>query len=107
MALPFIPVRGQIKAWPYYALTTVTIPFLFAETKRWRWDRWIGELSYPIYLIHFLVIWIGQAALPTTWQPHLSFWAMLGSTAAAIGLMRVIVQPLENWRAEKLSGNPL
>jgi peptidoglycan/LPS O-acetylase OafA/YrhL len=101
VAFPFIPVRGQFKAWPYYALATVTIPFLFAETKNWRWDRWIGELSYPVYLIHFLVIWICQAALPAAWQHNRSLWAMIGSVAAAIVLHLGFIAPLEQWRARR------
>jgi peptidoglycan/LPS O-acetylase OafA/YrhL len=32
------------------------LPWLFGLTARWKWDRWLGELSYPIYLSHFLVV---------------------------------------------------
>jgi peptidoglycan/LPS O-acetylase OafA/YrhL len=102
VAFPFIPGRGSLKAWPYFALTTVTLPFLFAETKNWRWDRWLGELSYPIYLIHFLIIWICQAALPPAWQDNRSLWAMLGSLAASIILVQIALQPFENWRASRV-----
>ncbi|MFN0125674.1 MAG: acyltransferase family protein [Verrucomicrobiales bacterium] len=101
LAFPFIPVPGQIKAWPYYALATFTIPFLFAESKNWRWDRWIGELSYPIYLIHFLVVWICQAILPASWQSNRSLWAMVGSILASILLSQLALQPFERWRARR------
>jgi peptidoglycan/LPS O-acetylase OafA/YrhL len=102
IAMPFIPLRGQIKAWPYYALATVTIPFLFAETKNWRWDRYVGELSYPIYLIHFLVVHLCALALPQSWQWNRSFWAMIGSVLASILLVRWVVEPLERRRQARL-----
>lgn len=101
VAFPFIPVRGQLKAWPYFALTTLTLPFLFAETQHWRWDRWIGELSYPVYLLHMVVVWICQAALPASWQTNRSLWAMLGSLALSTAVMRLLLEPFESWRAAR------
>lgn len=35
-----------------YVLITLAVPPIFALTKNWRWDRSIGELSYPVYLVH-------------------------------------------------------
>ncbi|HLP30290.1 MAG TPA: acyltransferase [Geothrix sp.] len=101
LAFPFIPLRGQLKAWPYFALATLTIPFLFAETRNLRWDRWIGELSYPVYLIHFLVIWICEAALPPAAQKNLGLWAIIGSIAVSIVLLRTLLEPFERWRARR------
>lgn len=33
----------------------LSVPFIFALTKNNKVDRWIGELSYPVYLTHELV----------------------------------------------------
>lgn len=33
------------------------LPYLFKFQSKNRWDRKIGELSYPIYISHLLVIW--------------------------------------------------
>jgi peptidoglycan/LPS O-acetylase OafA/YrhL len=41
---------------PLYGLTALLLPFLFAATKDIKIDRMIGELSYPIYLVHIAVI---------------------------------------------------
>lgn len=101
LGFSFIPLPGQIKAWPYYGLATVTIPFLFAQTKNWRWDRYIGELSYPVYLIHFLVVWICEAALPAAWQWNRSLWAMAGSLLLSLLLSWALIEPLERWRAQR------
>ena len=50
----------------------VAMPFIFAATKGSRTDRWLGELSYPIYLVHIIVI--------------LNFERLTGLTADALTL---------------------
>ena len=36
----------------------VFLPFIFSITKNNKLDRYIGELSYPLYISHMLVIWV-------------------------------------------------
>lgn len=36
----------------FVGLFIVLVPFLFELTKRNRYDRFIGDLSYPVYLVH-------------------------------------------------------
>jgi peptidoglycan/LPS O-acetylase OafA/YrhL len=40
----------------FYILLAFSIPFIFLITKSNSFDRYIGELSYPIYISHILVI---------------------------------------------------
>ena len=40
----------------YYGMLFITLPFIFALTKKNNVDGYIGRLSYPMYIIHFLVI---------------------------------------------------
>jgi peptidoglycan/LPS O-acetylase OafA/YrhL len=42
--------------WVLYVTFALSIPFIFECTKHWYADRVIGELSYPLYLIHGLVV---------------------------------------------------
>ena len=44
-------------------LTVALIPFLFQATKNQTLDRGLGELSYPIYVCHMLVIWFLERGL--------------------------------------------
>ncbi|MCB1224366.1 MAG: acyltransferase [Verrucomicrobiales bacterium] len=39
-----------------YTGVTLSIPVLFARCARLSWDREIGDLSYPVYLVHVTVI---------------------------------------------------
>jgi peptidoglycan/LPS O-acetylase OafA/YrhL len=41
-----------------YVLTALLIPFLFEASRAARWDRHIGDLSYPVYASQFLVAMI-------------------------------------------------
>lgn len=47
-----------LEEWLFYILITITIPFLFNLSKKSKFDRLIGELSYPMYIVHGLVIGI-------------------------------------------------
>jgi len=51
--LPYITF--SCKELIYFSLVTIAIPFLFNTYKSNKWDREIGELSYPIYMSHIFV----------------------------------------------------
>jgi peptidoglycan/LPS O-acetylase OafA/YrhL len=42
--------------WMFYIFVTISIPFLFSLTKNSKLDNFIGEFSYPVYLIHPAII---------------------------------------------------
>src|SRR3979411_2191986 len=42
----------------------VSVPRLFEITGKLAWDKYIGELSYPFYICHFLFGWL---VLPSTY----------------------------------------
>lgn len=44
----------------FFVAIVLVLPFLFNLTKRSKIDSFIGELSYPMYLCHMLVIWLFQ-----------------------------------------------
>ncbi len=67
----YIAFRGQLLfpiqrfPWWIFAGVTAAVPFLFAKTASNKWDRFAGDLSYPVYVNHFIVIQIlGSAITP-------------------------------------------
>jgi peptidoglycan/LPS O-acetylase OafA/YrhL len=50
----------------YFVAIVLALPFLFKLTKHSKIDSFIGELSYPMYLCHMLVIWLFQLIGVTT-----------------------------------------
>lgn len=40
----------------YISVFFIGLPFIFILTKNWKNDKYIGELSYPIYISHIFVL---------------------------------------------------
>jgi peptidoglycan/LPS O-acetylase OafA/YrhL len=64
----------------------------------------VGELSYPIYVVHILVKWVFLAAqgVERTGQAEVSGLGLLaGSVLVAAGIEKVVGFPLEKWRQRR------
>ena len=60
----FVEIDYQIPI--YLLLFFISIPFVFMLSKHWKIDRYIGELSYPIYISHMLVsTFVSYSKIPT------------------------------------------
>lgn len=44
------------KMYIYFIFFFISIPFVFILSKNWTKDRYIGELSYPIYISHIFIL---------------------------------------------------
>jgi peptidoglycan/LPS O-acetylase OafA/YrhL len=69
-------------------------------TRRQPVDRMVGELSYPVYLLHYTVVLLVTAAmaawkLPETLRGEM---AALVSVAAAVLVQATLLGPFEKWR---------
>jgi len=54
------------KIYAYFLIFFLCLPFVFILSKKWTKDRYIGELSYPIYISHMLVLMlVGYLEVPT------------------------------------------
>ncbi len=51
-----VPLSEWIKLPMLFALCFLSLPFLFIFQDKNRVDQWIGDLSYPLYIGHMLVI---------------------------------------------------
>lgn len=51
-----IPLPVGIRVLGLIGLVAIAIPLVFLRTKNYKWDRYIGELSYPVYISHLLVV---------------------------------------------------
>lgn len=49
-----LPVSEEVKHWGFLVLLVPAVPFIFELSKNSAVDRWIGTLSYPIYIVHML-----------------------------------------------------
>lgn len=75
----YLPINTKLPV--YVTLLTLSLPSLFLMTKNNKIDRLIGELSYPVYLSHFVLVPLAK---------RLSLYTGLHETSLLIGLTLLV-----------------
>lgn len=94
-----IPIAGTIKTFILFLVFFVLLPVTFIYQGTSRLDKLVGELSYPIYIGHLLVVMV----LRKIWDPNtndiiVSVSNVLGAIVFAYILNKYIGRPVENLR---------
>lgn len=101
VCLPMLGLDNATSRWVMYGAITALIPFIFNAFKDNAFDRWIGDLSYPMYLCHLVIV-----ALVLIYEPPLAAWVAIGGTLLASALLLVLVdRPVDRWR-QRRAGAP-
>ena len=80
----------------YYPLFAAAVPLLFMLSKDSRIDRYIGELSYPMYISHLLVLYV---LTRLNWPMPLL--GPLLTVAISVALFELIDRPVERFRQNR------
>lgn len=96
-----IPVPDEVRHWAFLGLVLISVPLLFAATQRDAVDRWIGEMSYPLYLIHQVSGYATEPLLRRLHGAAFDIAALFIPLAAAALVYTVFERPFEKWRAER------
>jgi peptidoglycan/LPS O-acetylase OafA/YrhL len=89
LALPAMqPALGEGAYWLVLLATVPVLPAVFHATMNVRWDRRLGDLSYPIYISHLLVMWIGEFLFGIPLR-GLVYFALPAALPAAVLLNRL------------------
>ena len=76
------------------------IPFLFRASKELTVDRWLGDLSYPIYVCKFMVIaWAERSRIDDLGVRHQIAWAAI--VLISIVLLIAVDRPIELLRQRR------
>lgn len=85
----------------FYGYCAWALPLAFQLTRVNRVDRYLGELSYPVYLTHLLVI---SVALYSGWTGRwLAALIVVMVAAASIAVHEFVQQPVDRFRASRVS----
>jgi peptidoglycan/LPS O-acetylase OafA/YrhL len=97
-------VPKPFKSVPCVVLVFLSLPILFDWTRKSRFHKWVGDLSYPIYICHILVKWgllalMGVSKVGVTTPPG---WVLLvGATGMAALLLWLVDYPVDHWRQRR------
>jgi peptidoglycan/LPS O-acetylase OafA/YrhL len=99
VTMPLLHLPRFLMAWVAYIAIAVAAPFLFNAFKNNAIDRWIGDLSYPMYLCHL----VGVGVVLTFWadQPWALWAALGGALAMSIALLLLVDHPVDRWRQKR------
>ena len=99
----FIPVAPR--SFICVALVVLSLPILFDWTKKSRFQKWVGDLSYPVYICHILVKWgllgvMGVSKKGVTSPP--GWLLLLGAIALSALLLWLVDYPIDRWRQRRV-----
>jgi peptidoglycan/LPS O-acetylase OafA/YrhL len=96
-----IPLSLMVKTILLFLIFFLLLPFVFLFKDKWGADKWIGELSYPIYICHILVINVVSffsRRLAINDSSVLGFLVVIGSILFSFVLIHYVSNPLEKFR---------
>jgi peptidoglycan/LPS O-acetylase OafA/YrhL len=76
-------------------------------TRSWRVDRFLADMSFPLYLAHWPVLFFVHDYLPRPWPEFPGIVPAIASVPAAAALVIFVERPIERWRQARTaaSGN--
>ena len=99
----YIPVNETFKHWSLCTAMIFAIPFLFIISKKNKFDRFIGELSYPVYICHVLIIQALTIVASHFHRPKaFTLYVIITTILFSILIIKFIMDPIENFRQNRI-----
>ncbi|KAB2848934.1 MAG: acyltransferase [Hyphomicrobiaceae bacterium] len=95
IVFPLIPGASSTKRLVLFAVFFVALPFGFLHQASRRHDAAIGDLSYPLYICHLLVI--GWSAAYFTGHNHIAV-SLVGALLMSFALNMIVARPVDRLR---------
>lgn len=100
----YIPLYFDLKQCLLYLLLFMSMPFIFEASNKLRFDRFLGELSYPIYISHIFII---AYAVPIFnrfigLKQYNDLWYVLLTLIFSILLYYIVIRPIETFREKRV-----
>lgn len=88
-----LPLPVVVKVPALLGTFIVSLPWLFRINSISKWDSWVGDLSYPIYIAHGMVIEVFRSVhlFESGWPAILQLVLVIGSVVLVAVLLKVAV----------------
>jgi peptidoglycan/LPS O-acetylase OafA/YrhL len=97
-----------------YGSVTMALPFLFGISRKSKWDTWLGNFSYPIYLTHVTVLQLLDCPpIQKFFGPHFhgTIWHALAALMFAVLLSWLLIrffdQRIDHWRQRRAAASTI
>jgi len=102
----YIPTKDVDKKLFLYCSLVPLIPIVFVQCKKIKWDRFIGDLSYPVYISHFFIIEIFRLFENRSFiAQNFTLLTLLSTIVFSIILNKTIIQKVETYRQNRIKNN--
>lgn len=95
----YMHLHYYIRIYLYFVGLAIAIPLIFLYTQNIKWDREIGEYSYPIYISHVffksLTIYLGFSG-------NVSLHVLVASLIFSVVIHKFILHRIENFRQARV-----
>jgi peptidoglycan/LPS O-acetylase OafA/YrhL len=96
-----LPLSWNVRQWVFYVLVATLLPFLFHWTKDNKVDRYVGEMSYPIYIVHFFIL--GSTSCLANQAPVCGAAGAVASILLSMILLRYVQEPVDRIRHARVA----
>lgn len=92
--------ENLIFKWGTYLAFSLAIPVIFSLTGKLKIDKFLGDLSYPIYIIHILIIAVAREFNIMSLELRLVFIILMSILTSYI--LNRFLNPIEKYRTARL-----
>lgn len=89
----------------FILIFAASLPSIFELSKRWTVDRFLADMSFPLYLVHWPVMQMASQLPKNSYWPGM--YGVAASIAAAALLVFFVERPIERWRHSRLGATRL
>lgn len=97
----YFPAYLSDHRFAFLAMFAAVLPAIFDLTKDWKFDQFLADMSFPLYLVHWPTMFVA-ALIPAPFKSWPGMLGVVASIALAAILVVLVERPIERWRHANL-----